>query len=386
MKKPINHIYFILLLATLSAIAPIAVDTHIPSIPAMASYFSVSIEKVELTLSIFLIGFAFGQIIGGIISDKMGRKKSALIGLWGFSIFSLILIFSPNIYMVWLFRFIQALFGGIIVVNASAAVRDVFHGQEAAKVFSLIGSVRSFAPLVAPAIGAFIIYFYSWHAIFIFLTLFSLLITFLVHKDFKETFTYVPQKILESYKLVFKNSHAIFIMLVLAFSFSGMFTLISKSSFIYIEHFNISPQWFPFYFGLNIVLLMVVIRLNIKLLNHFLAKDLIKFALITQLLVAFLFICFSKEISLPLSMLFISLYMALNGFIYGNATALALEQFPHNAGVASSVIGIIQFGLGAVISSLVVMFFSSNLTHIALSIFTLSSIALFLFRFFRKTL
>jgi DHA1 family bicyclomycin/chloramphenicol resistance-like MFS transporter len=350
----------------------------------MAMDFNVSIEKVELTLSIFLIGFAIGQIIGGIISDKTGRKKSSLIGLWGFSIFSFILIFSPNIYVVWVFRFIQALFGGIIVVNASAAVRDVFHGQEAAKVFSLIGSVRSFAPLVAPAIGAAIIYFFSWEAIFIFLTLFAIIVAFLVHKDFKETFTYVPQKVLESYKQVFKNKKSIQIMLVLAFGFSGMFTLIAKSSYIYIEHFSLSTSAFPFYFGLNIVVLMFMIRLNIKLLNHFKAVDLIKYAIIIQLILATLFTYFSNGITLAHSMVYIALYMSFNGFIYGNATALALENFAKNAGVASSVIGVIQFGLGAIISSFIVLFFSSNLTQIALSILIISSISLLFLYFYNR--
>ena len=185
MKKPINHIYLIILLSILSAVAPVAVDTYIPSIPTMASDFNVGIEQVELTLPIFLIGFAIGQIFGGTLSDTMGRRKSSLIGLLGFTFFSFIIIFSTHIYELWAYRFIEAFFGGLIVVNASASVRDLFHGKQAAKVFSLIGTVRGVAPLLAPAIGAFIIHFYSWEAIFIFLTLYSLSFTFFIYKYFK---------------------------------------------------------------------------------------------------------------------------------------------------------------------------------------------------------
>lgn len=98
MKKSINHIYLIIILAVLSSVAPMAIDTYIPSIPKIALDFEVSIEKIELTLSIFLIGFSIGQIFGGALSDRIGRKKSSLIGLIGFS-FLVLLLSLVQIYM-----------------------------------------------------------------------------------------------------------------------------------------------------------------------------------------------------------------------------------------------------------------------------------------------
>jgi len=372
MKKPINHIYLIILLAILSAVAPVAVDTYIPSIPNMANDFNVSIDKIELTLPIFLIGFAIGQIFGGILSDTLGRKKSSLIGLLGFAFFSFIIIFSTHIYELWLYRFIEAFFGGLIVVNASAAVRDLFHGTQAAKVFSLIGTVRSLAPLLAPAIGAFIIHFYDWEAIFIFLTLYALIVAFFVYKDFEETYTYTKTKALESYKIVLTHKKAMKIMLVLALGFSGMFVFIAKSSFIYIEYFGISTNWFPFYFGISIVSLMLLIRVNIKLLETYPSIVLVKFAVGFQIVVALLFMALSQDINVYGTVVLTALFIGMNAFIYGNCTALALESFSKNAGVASSVIGVVQFGIGAALSSVVVLFHSNSLMPIALSIFLIS--------------
>lgn len=193
MRKSTNHIYLIILLSVLSSVAPMGVDTYLPSIPDIAKSFDVSIHKIELSLSIFLIGFSIGQVFGGPISDKYGRKKSSVFGLLGYALFSFIIIFSTNIYELWVYRFFEAFFGGIVVVNAAAAVRDRFHGAEAAKVFSLIGMVRSLAPLIAPAIGAFIIHFYSWKAIFIFLTLYALVVAFFIYRDLEESFTYSKQ-------------------------------------------------------------------------------------------------------------------------------------------------------------------------------------------------
>lgn len=383
MKKPINHIYLIILLAILSAVAPVAVDTYIPSIPSMANDFQVGIEQIELTLAIFLIGFAIGQIFGGVLSNSLGRRKSSLIGLLGFAFFSFIIIFSTHIIELWIYRFIEAFFGGLIVVNASAAVRDLFHGTQAAKVFSLIGTVRSLAPLLAPAVGSLIIHFFEWEAIFVFLTLYALVVTFFVYKDFDETYTYTKTNALESYKIVFKNTQAMKIMLVLALGFSGMFIFIAKSSFIYIEYFGISTDAFPFYFGMSILTLMLLIRVNITLLEKYKSILLIQFAIGVQMITALVFIFIAKEISLYAIIILTALYIGMNAFIYGNCTALALESFSKNAGVASSVIGVVQFGIGALITSIVLLFHTDNLIPIAVSIFLISSSSFLILRSYK---
>lgn len=385
MKKPINHIYLIVLLAILSAVAPVAVDTYIPSIPSMANDFQVGIEQVELTLAIFLIGFAIGQIFGGVLSDRLGRKKSSLIGLLGFAFFSFIIIFSTHIFELWIYRFIEAFFGGLIVVNASAAVRDLFHGTQAAKVFSLIGTVRSLAPLLAPAVGSLIIHFFEWEAIFVFLTLYALVVAFFVYKDFDETYTYTKTKALESYKIVFRNTQAMKIMLVLALGFSGMFIFIAKSSYIYIEYFGISTDMFPFYFGISILTLMLLIRVNITLLEKYKSILLIQFAIGFQVITALLFVLIAQEISLYAIMVLTALYIGMNAFIYGNCTALALESFSKNAGVASSVIGVVQFGVGALITSMVLLFHTDNLTPVAISILLISSSSFLILRSYKNT-
>lgn len=384
MRKPINHIYFITLLAILSAVAPVAVDTYIPSIPSMASDFNVGIEQIEVTLSIFLIGFAIGQIFGGVLSDNLGRRKSSLIGLLGFSFFSFLIIFATNIYELWAYRFIEAFFGGLIVVNASAAVRDLFHGKQAAKVFALIGTVRSIAPLLAPALGALIIHFYTWEAIFVFLTLYSLAVAFFVYKDFNETFIYTKTNAIESYKVIFRNKKAMKMMLVLALGFSGMFIFIAKSSYIYLEHFSVPVELFPLYFGSGIVMLMLLIRVNLKLLEVHSAFSLIQYAIVFQVVIAAIFLYLSQEITLYTTLLLASLYIGSNAFIYGNCTALALESFSKNAGVASSVIGVIQFGIGALLSSVVVMSHANSLTPIAISIFLIALSSFFMLRSYKK--
>ena len=384
MKKPINHIYLIILLSVLSSVAPMGVDTYLPSIPDIAKSFDVSIHKIELSLSVFLIGFSIGQVFGGPLSDRYGRKMSSVFGLLGYALFSFIIIFSSSIYELWVYRFIEAFFGGIVVVNAAAAVRDRFHGAEAAKVFSLIGMVRSLAPLLAPAIGAFIIHFFSWEAVFIFLTLYALIVAFFVYKDLEESYTYSKQNILESFKLVLSHKNALKAMLTLGFSFGGFFIIIAKSSYIYIEHFKISTDFFPFFFGINFIILMLMIKVNVSLLKNSKPSDLVKIALLVQVISGVIFVLNYENISIVLIVILLASYMSMMAFIFGNCMALTLEHFPNNAGVASGVVGVLQFGLGAIISSIALSFHSETFFPIALSISIISFLAFLIMRMYKE--
>ena len=383
MRKSINHLYLIILISILSSVAPMGVDTYLPSIPEIAKYFDVNIHKVELSLSIFLIGFAIGQIFGGPISDRYGRRVGSIIGLLGYALFSFLIIFSSSIYELWIYRFLEAFFGGITVVNATAAVRDRFSGQEAAKVFSLIGMVRSLAPLLAPVFGAAIIHFFPWEGIFVFLTIYALIVAFFIYKDLPESFTYTKQNIIESYKLVLTHKKAMKAMLVLAISFGAFFIIIAKTSYIYIEYFGIKTDYFPLFFGINFIILIAMIKVNVNLLKTYEAKNIAKYATLIQFCVGIIFLLIHKDMNLILTVIIIASYMSMMAFIFGNCMSLAIEHFSKNAGVASGVIGVLQFGLGAIISSVALNFDNNGFFVIAFSITFLSIISFLIIRSYK---
>ena len=383
MRKSINHLYLIILISILSSVAPMGVDTYLPSIPEIAKYFDVNIHKVELSLSIFLIGFAIGQIFGGPISDRYGRRVGSIVGLLGYALFSFLIIFSSSIYELWIYRFLEAFFGGITVVNATAAVRDRFSGQEAAKVFSLIGMVRSLAPLLAPVFGAAIIHFFPWEGIFVFLTIYALIVAFFIYKDLPESFTYTKQNIIESYKLVLTHKKAMKAMLVLAISFGAFFIIIAKTSYIYIEYFGIKTDYFPIFFGINFIILIAMIKVNVNLLKTYEAKNIAKYATLIQFCVGIIFLLIHKDMNLILTVIIIASYMSMMAFIFGNCMSLAIEHFSKNAGVASGVIGVLQFGLGAIISSIALNFDNNGFFVIAFSITFLSIISFLIIRSYK---
>src|SRR5574344_1928094 len=334
MRKSINHLYLIILISILSSVAPMGVDTYLPSIPEIAKYFDVNIHKVELSLSIFLIGFAIGQIFGGPISDRYGRRVGSIVGLLGYALFSFLIIFSSSIYELWIYRFLEAFFGGITVVNATAAVRDRFSGQEAAKVFP-------------------------------------------------ESFTYTKQNIIESYKLVLTHKKAMKAMLVLAISFGAFFIIIAKTSYIYIEYFGIKTDYFPIFFGINFIILIAMIKVNVNLLKTYEAKNIAKYATLIQFCVGIIFLLIHKDMNLILTVIIIASYMSMMAFIFGNCMSLAIEHFSKNAGVASGVIGVLQFGLGALISSIALNFDNNGFFVIAFSITFLSIISFLIIRSYK---
>lgn len=134
---------------------------------------------------------------------------------------------------------------------------------------------------------------------------------------------------------------------------------------------------------MSILTLMLLIRVNITLLEKYKSILLIQFAIGVQMITALVFIFIAKEISLYAIIILTALYIGMNAFIYGNCTALALESFSKNAGVASSVIGVVQFGIGALITSIVLLFHTDNLIPIAVSIFLISSSSFLILRSYK---
>ena len=365
MKTAQNHISLILLLAVLSSVTPLAIDAYLPSMPDIANDLGVQINKIELTVSIFLIFFALGQLLGGILSDRLGRKKTAIMGLLGFSASSFILFFANTLEMLYLFRATQAFFGAMATVNGAAVVRDIFHGKEAAKIFSAIASVMMIAPMLAPALGSVIITFFTWQYIFLFLGVYSLIVVLLIYLKLPVTGTKTNTKIKEAYKKVLTHKKAISYILAVSFGFSGMFIFIEKSSFIYMEYFELSKDVFPFLFGANVLMMIILTKVNMKLVQNIDPKKVLKFGVSMQFIASLFLIAISfNEPSVYIVFAGIVAYVGSLGLIFGNAMALALEYFQKDSGVANSVIGVTEFTIGGVIGFVASLIHSETLTPV----------------------
>ena len=349
-----------ILLAMLTAVAPFAVDMYLPAMQAMALDLSTPIHYVEVSVSTFLFGFAIGQLIGGPASDRFGRKPMITLGLILFSITSLLLTQTESIDQLLFLRALQAIGGGMATVNSSAMIRDLFSGDEMAKVLSMVAIVMMSAPLIAPMLGALIVKFFDWQAIFLCLSLYSILVMLLLLWRLPETNTQAKRnekesesgkpKLWQSYKRVLTHRQAMGYIMAISFAFSGMFVFITSSAFTYLEYYSVSVQLFPFLFGANVLVMMLMNRINVWALNHYASASILTTGLLIQLACGIALIIASyTQADLYLIVVLNMLFVGSLGLIAANATAGTLNFFPDISGTATAVIGVTEFTLGSIV-------------------------------------
>ncbi|MEA2050212.1 MAG: multidrug effflux MFS transporter [Campylobacterota bacterium] len=343
---------FIVILAMLTAISPLAIDVYLPSFTQIANQFYTSIDQIEITLSIYLLGFALGQLLGGPLSDRYGRKIFIYLGLSLYIVFSFAISFASSVEQLWIYRFFQALGGGFAVVNTSAIVRDIYHGKEGAKIFSIISMIMMIAPMIAPVIGVSILYFFSWEYIFIFLTIYASLMLYFSTKIPETSPKVKDGGLFSNYKIILQNKNAMLLIFANGFGFSGLFIFITKASFVYMEYFELDTFYFTLCFSLNVASLMVFSKLNIKLLEKYSSIQLFFAGIIFQFFVAAILFVFSYSSVLIVVALGFMLYIGSLGFVFGNAMALLLEHFEKMSATAVALNGVIGFIISAFVGFL----------------------------------
>lgn len=343
-----------LLVAANTALAPFAIDAYLPAMPALAESVGASVHRTELSISSFLLGFALGQLTGGPLSDRLGRRPVLLSGLVIFLLASLMIITVDGLGELLFWRLVQAIGGGACVVNSAAIVRDCFSGREAAKVMSTMAMILMLAPLAAPAVGSVLLYMADWWLIFVFLAVYAAFLLWLMGTQLPETRApdapvASPKQVLCNYLSVLSHREAMGYVFAVAATFSGMFAFITASPFLYMTHYGLSPAVYPVVFGLNVIVMAASNRLNIHLLSNRTPQQNMSLGLMIQLAVA---ICLTLLVLAGLDSLttvvpLIMLFMGMVGLITPNAISSLLEHFGHMSATATALLGSIQFTCGA---------------------------------------
>jgi len=350
--KQTSNRSFIWMLAGLISVGPLAVDAYLPAMPVIASSLGVSIHQIELTLSVFLVGFALGQLIGGPLSDRYGRRATIISGLTLYVAGGLVAAFSTSIELLWVARLFQALGGGLGVVNTMAVIRDLYSGREAAKALSRVVAIMMAAPLFAPFLGSGLLLASGWRSIFIGLAVYgALLLAVLAWKlpETRRVSSGPSQSALRRYLEVLKHRPVLGFLVATAFSQASMFAFITGSSLLYMEYYGVSAQLFPVVFGLNILALIACNRLNVRLLGKASPLRILSIGQAMQLVTASLLLLVFLLVSPPLwlTVALIMLFIGMQGLIIANGMASAAEYFPHSAATTSAVMNASGFMMGA---------------------------------------
>ncbi|BDD03769.1 bicyclomycin/multidrug efflux system [Aureibacter tunicatorum] len=370
------------MLAAISAFGPLCIDLYLPALSDIADHYRSTIEWAEYSISIFFLGFGIGQLVGGPLSDNFGRKPTIIQGLGILSISTIGIIFSPEIEWLIFFRLIQAIGGGLVVVNASAIVRDYFDGSESASILSNVASITMLAPMVAPLIGSYILKFGDWKTIIFFMLVYAVVLMTVVQFTLKESLQATNQanslnKILDNYKQVFKSKYGMGYLLAGSFATAGMFTFITKSSYIYMDYFGVSSDLFPYFFGANVLVMILLTKLSARIVKKHSPHTMVKSGLIINSLAGLALLLYTQMTSSPQLHVVLVLnicFIGSLGFIYGNVSACFLSYFPNFSGSANSLFGIIRFTLGS-LAGVVVALFGTNIQAPFIVMFLCAAIA-----------
>jgi DHA1 family bicyclomycin/chloramphenicol resistance-like MFS transporter len=176
-----------LFLGALIAVAPFAMDIYLASMPSMTRALAATPEEVQLTLSVYMYGWGIAQLFAGPLSDRFGRRPALLGGLAVFVVASAACALSRNVFMLIGARLVQAVSMASIAVVPRAVVRDLYSGDKAAHILSLMGVVLGIAPVAAPIIGSHVHVWFGWQANFVLVALYGALLWFFVRRSLPET-------------------------------------------------------------------------------------------------------------------------------------------------------------------------------------------------------
>ncbi len=356
-----SKLFIVSLLGALSVISPFAIDMYLPAFPQVASDLGVTTTTLSLSISSYFIGMALGQLFYGPLLDRFGRKRPLYAGLFLFMLASVGCTYAPDIDALIVWRFIQALGGCGAGVASLAMVHDFFPVKEGAVILSRLFLFIAISPLFAPSIGGIVALTFGWKAVFLVLAVIVGLILALIYWLLPEghaadsSILLKPLPIFLEYMAIFRHPRFFTYALSGAFSFAGLFTYVAGSPIIFMEGFHLSARVYSAIFALLATGFIGGSQINVVLLRRFDSETLFFRLLCIQVITAILFVVgsWAGGLGLAPTLVLFFVFLSCSGLTYPNAAALALAPFSKNAGSASALLGFLQLGIGALISTFI---------------------------------
>ncbi|GAB3949900.1 multidrug effflux MFS transporter [Spirosoma harenae] len=379
-----TYFFLILILGSLTALGPFSIDMYLPGFPAIANDLHTTAAKVSLSLSGFFIGISVGQLLYGPLLDRFGRKKPLYIGLIVYIVASAGCALTTSIDGLILMRVIQAIGSCAAAVASVAMVRDLFPVKDNAKVFSLLLLVVGASPMIAPTVGGYVTTALGWQTVFVILMGMGIIILIAVFFWLPTSYTpdksisLKPKPILLNFWKVLREPQFNTYAFTSAIAFSGLFAYVSGSPILFMEVFHTDGKVYGWIFAALSVGFIGASQVNTLLLRTYKSEQIVNVALIGQVIIGltFLGVTLAGWLTLPITLVFLFLFLCCIGFTNPNAAALSLAPFAQNAGSASALMGALQMGMGTLISVFISMFEVPSALPMVLGMAGSSTIAL----------
>jgi DHA1 family bicyclomycin/chloramphenicol resistance-like MFS transporter len=362
-------------LAGLVAMMAVSTDLYLPAIPQLVEHLGASISQGQLTLSIFLLGFATGQLFYGSISDTYGRKPVLYLGLAIFLVATLGCATAQDIDTLIAARFIQGLGGASGPVLARAIISDSYERKDAARVMAAIAGAMALVPAIAPVFGSWLLYFFNWRSHFVLLLVLGLITVVAVSKlqESCKTIGDSPLKlsqIFRQFSLCLGNRNFVGYALCGGATYAAMFCYISTTSFIVIDLLGVEPRFFGYTFMSVVFGYIAGAVSSSRLVNRWGITRVLTLGQVVGMTAAGLLLVlaiFDVYRLMPVLFAFFLVFMT-GGLCLSISQMGAISELPNDAGKASSVFGFMQITFAALLGYLVGLFYNDTLVPTAIGV------------------
>ena len=352
----LHRLELLVLLGLLQAIAPVSIDMYLPAMPQLEQVFHASASAVESTMVTFLMGFALGQLLYGPLTDRFGRKPPLYFSLGLFTIASAACAFSPTIETMSALRLFQAIGACGGSVMSRAIVRDIFPPSEMRRVFSMLILVLGVSPILAPLLGSYLLLWFGWRSAFLAQATVGGLLFIGMHFRLRESMSQESRRPLQvsairsGYATLIRDRVFLGASFVCGFSSAGAFAYIASAPFVFMSLYKVRTENFGWLFGSVAVGMVAASQVNGRLPHRIPLWKVLRVANLVQLASAFLLITsvISGVGGLPVVFFGIFVYVAAQGFVFPNGSAIAMMRHGQIAGSASALLGTNQFLIAAV--------------------------------------
>lgn len=355
-----RRVLYIVLLGALTALGPFTIDLYLPAFPVLQSEFQTTAAAIQLTLTGTMVGFALGQLIVGPLSDKVGRRVPLLVVTALHVVASVAAALAPSLELLSLARVFMgagAAAGGVI---AAAVVRDLFGGRRLVVMLSRLALVSGVAPVLAPLVGSALLLLMPWRGVFVVLGVYGSIMLVAAAIFIPETLPPARRHekgattVWQRYRSVFSDRVFIGVLIIGGMTFSGLFSYLSASSFLFQETYGFDAQQYGLLFAANSLGVVLGVQVAARLAARFGPQWVIAWST-GVMVVAASAIIVTDQLGLGLwgTVVPLFVFMTACGFTFPCVQVLALDRHGKAAGTAQSIIGATNFGVAGIITPVV---------------------------------